>query len=94
MADNTKDFSRGDKKIVSLEEKILQRGLPVFCACPDCDIQSTFVPVVLSNKKGKFISALVCVGPQCMGEGIFIPVVNGYIQEPETWEEGDGPYYG
>lgn len=76
--------------VVDLGQHLLERGTSTFCACPHCDMESAFVPIVRKNKTGVFISALVCVGPECQGTGIFMAVENGYICEPEIWDEGDG----
>lgn len=75
----------GQFNIISLADKLLERGEASFALCPDCDDQSVFVPVVRKNKSGAFITALLCCGPQCEGEAIFIPVNNGYLEDPEDY---------
>lgn len=73
--------------IISLSDKLLDRGEAEFCLCPYCDEQSSFLPIIRRNKKGDFISALLCVGPYCEGKSIFVPVLNGYVEEPEDFSE-------
>ncbi len=69
--------------VVDLAEKVLERGQASFALCPRCEDQSAFVPIVLKNRQGTFIASLLCLGPRCNGDGIFMTVDHGYIGDPQ-----------
>jgi hypothetical protein len=69
--------------IVSLVDKAMDRGYACGTTCPRCLEHSAFQPIILKNKSGYFLSALICIGPQCKGDGVFFRINNGYIGEAE-----------
>jgi hypothetical protein len=67
---------------ISLNDYRKKHGNPMWLMCPNCEDESIIVPIVKPDSKGdRFISGLVCFGPQCPEEGGFMAeIVNGYPQ--------------